>query len=242
MTYMQALLGFAVLAGAMAMVPGLDMVMTMNEAIHYGRRNGIMAGFGIQCGVLVWAVAASLGLAALISAFPLAYDIIRVIGGMCLFYLAWSMSGMSDWAKRKLGVATKQTEMQPREAADDSTASTESVARSMIAPTSRPSLFSSWWRGFLTDFFNPKIGVFYIAVIPQFLVSGVGNLQMGLSLGLIHAIEGGVILTVVACAAATFSAKLTSSRGKSILSIVTGGVMALLGGATILDVVRSHTA
>lgn len=50
MTYMQALLGFAVLAGAMAMVPGLDMVMTMNEAIHYGRRNGIMAGFGIQCG------------------------------------------------------------------------------------------------------------------------------------------------------------------------------------------------
>lgn len=56
MTYMQALLGFAVLAGAMAMVPGLDMVMTMNEAIHYGRRNGIMAGFGIQCGVLVWAV------------------------------------------------------------------------------------------------------------------------------------------------------------------------------------------
>lgn len=112
----------------------------------------------------------------------------------------------------------------------------------MIAPTSRPSLFSSWWRGFLTDFFNPKIGVFYIAVIPQFLVSGVGNLQMGLSLGLIHAIEGGVILTVVACAAATFSAKLTSSRGKSILSIITGGVMALLGGATILDVVRSHTA
>ena len=59
MTYMQALLGFAVLAGAMAMVPGLDMVMTMNEAIHYGRRNGIMAGFGIQCVVLVWAVAAS---------------------------------------------------------------------------------------------------------------------------------------------------------------------------------------
>ena len=165
MTYMQALLGFAVLAGAMAMVPGLDMVMTMNEAIHYGRRNGIMAGFGIQCGVLVWAVAASLGLAALISAFPLAYDIIRVIGGMYLFYLAWSMSGMSDWAKRKLGVATKQTEMQPREAADDSTASTESVARSMIAPTSRPSLFSSWWRGFLTDFFNPKIGVFYICLL-----------------------------------------------------------------------------
>lgn len=242
MTYMQALLGFAVLAGAMAMVPGLDMVMTMNEAIHYGRRNGIMAGFGIQCGVLVWAVAASLGLAALISAFPLAYDIIRVIGGMYLFYLAWSMSGMSGWAKRKLGIATEQTEMQPREAADGSTASTESVARSMIAPTSRPSLFSSWWRGFLTDFFNPKIGVFYIAVIPQFLVSGVGNLQMGLSLGLIHAIEGGVILTVVACAAATFSAKLTSSHGKSILSIVTGGVMALLGGATILDVVRSHTA
>lgn len=194
MTYMQALLGFAVLAGAMAMVPGLDMVMTMNEAIHYGRRNGIMAGFGIQCGVLVWAVAASLGLAALISAFPLAYDIIRVIGGMYLFYLAWSMSGMSDWAKRKLGIATKQTEMQPREAADDSTASTESVARSMIAPTSKPSLFSSWWRGFLTDFFNPKIGVFYIAVIPQFLVSGVGNLQMGLSLGLIHAIEGGGFL------------------------------------------------
>ena len=102
MTYTQALLGFAVLAGAMSLVPGLDMMMTLNESIHYGRRNGIAASLGIQCGVLVWAVAAAAGLAALISAFPLAYDAIRVVGGLYLLYLGWTMSGASAWVRTKV--------------------------------------------------------------------------------------------------------------------------------------------
>ena len=339
MTYMQAMMGFAVLAGALSLVPGLDMMMTLNESIHYGRRNGIAASLGIQCGVLVWAVAAAAGLAALIAAFPLAYDAIRVVGGLYLLYLGWTMSGAAAWARRMLrrvfagltdggradaavaaavpphdgvsrsvaqtaardGVRPMAAEasasgetrdgeevriavkagMMPQpirsEVAANAATGTASVMRpsasaaaagapspaetprtepadgggtsmsvsavaTPLAVASTPSLLSSWWRGFLTNLLNPKIGVFYVAVIPQFLVPGVSNLLMGASLGMVHVLEGSVVLLVVACAAAYFAGKLSSSRGKTVLSLVSGAIMAVLGGATLFEVVRERMA
>ena len=273
MTYTQALLGFAVLAGAMSLVPGLDMMMTLNESIHYGRRNGIAASLGIQCGVLVWAVAAAAGLAALISAFPLAYDAIRVVGGLYLLYLGWTMSGASAWvlakARHMLGrgngghdasgpraisvskgdgdaartMSAGADSSVPAAGARRGDAAERPVSNSVVeGATVPPSLLSSWWRGFLTNLLNPKIGVFYVAVIPQFLVPGVSNLLMGASLGMVHVLEGSVVLLVVACAAAYFAGRLSGSRGKTVLSLVSGVIMAVLGGATLFEVVRERMA
>lgn len=229
MTYMQALLGFALVAGSMALVPGLDMMMVLHETINTTRARGLAAVWGISCGVLVWAVAAAVGLAALISAFPMAYDAIRVLGGLYLFYLAFSM------ARKKKGGDGKA---EPVEVKTDG-GSSAGMMKALRGSTFRECA-QSFWRGFLTDFFNPKIGVFYIAIIPQFLVPGVGNLEMGISLGMVHFVESVIVLTTVAYAASFFAGRLRNERSQRILGLVSGGIMAILGGVTIADVVKSR--
>ncbi|MBW3088685.1 LysE family translocator [Bifidobacterium sp. 82T24] len=227
MTYVQALLGFALVAGSMALVPGLDMMMVLHETINAGRRRGVAAVWGISLGVLVWAVAAAVGLAALINAFPLAYDAIRVIGGLYLLYLAFSMARK----KKSHGGAPKPV--------DVGSGTVKHVDVSRETSTFGDCL-QSFWRGFLTDFFNPKIGVFYIAVIPQFLVPGINNLEMGVSLGLVHFVESVLVLTTVAYAASYFAGRLHNERSQRILGLISGAIMAILGGVTIADVVRSR--
>ncbi|MBT1177075.1 LysE family translocator [Bifidobacterium callimiconis] len=247
MTYMQALLGFALVAGSMALVPGLDMMMVLHETINTTRARGLAAVWGISCGVLVWAVAAAVGLAALISAFPMAYDAIRVLGGLYLFYLAFSMA-----RKKKSGDGKAEPVEIKTDGAAGDTSSTVSSTRQLPGKPGlagmmgmlRGSTFrecaQSFWRGFLTDFFNPKIGVFYIAIIPQFLVPGVGNLEMGISLGMVHFVESVIVLTTVAYAASFFAGRLRNERSQRILGLVSGGIMAILGGVTIADVVKSR--
>ncbi|TPF96536.1 lysine transporter LysE [Bifidobacterium sp. UTCIF-39] len=234
MTYMQALIGFALVAGSMALVPGLDMMMVLHETINTTRARGIAAVWGISCGVLVWAVAAAVGLAALINAFPMAYDAIRVLGGLYLFYLAFSM------ARKKTDTGEKNGAVQS--ATGESAGADAGVAG--VSAAMRTSNFrecaQSFWRGFLTDFFNPKIGVFYIAIIPQFLVPGVGNLEMGISLGMVHFVESVIVLTTVAYAASFFASRLRNERSQRILGLVSGAIMAILGGVTIADVVKSR--
>ncbi|PJM74230.1 lysine transporter LysE [Bifidobacterium primatium] len=234
MTYMQALLGFALVAGSMALVPGLDMMMVLHETINTSRRRGIAAAWGISCGVLVWAVAAAVGLAALINAFPMAYDAIRVVGGLYLFYLAFSMARKKKSNSDDMIVKEIDTDADARHRAN---VSRETSLRE--SPTFGDCA-QSFFRGFLTDFFNPKIGVFYIAIIPQFLVSGVSNLQMGVSLGLIHFVESILVLTTVSYAAAFFAGRLRNERSQRILGLVSGAIMAVLGGVTIADVVKSR--
>lgn len=240
MTYMQALLGFALVAGSMALLPGLDMMMVINETINATRKRGIAAACGISFGVLAWAVAAAVGLAAIINAFPLAYDAIRLLGGLYLFYLAFSLvrrpKAEADEATRMSEVS--QTTGTTKSAATDATASTATVGRGPLASP----IVSSFVRGFLTDLFNPKIGVFYIAVIPQFLVPGVDHLQMGISLGLIHFTESMMVLITLACMAAFFAGRLKSGRSRRVLSLVSAGIMAVLGGMTVTEAIRSRLA
>ncbi|MBW3090814.1 LysE family translocator [Bifidobacterium miconisargentati] len=225
MTYVQALLGFTLVAGSMALLPGLDMMMVVNETINTTRRRGIAAACGISFGVLAWAVAAAVGLAAIINALPVAYDAIRLLGGLYLLYLAVSLVRKPKDEHKAEQSQTQQPQLAPTEAAG-----------------SRFPIVSSFVRGFLTDLFNPKIGVFYIAVIPQFLVPGVDHLQMGVSLGLIHFVESMAVLITLACMAAFFAGRLKSGRSRRILSLVSAGIMAILGGVTITEAVRSRLA
>ncbi|MBW3080244.1 LysE family translocator [Bifidobacterium saguinibicoloris] len=257
MTYAQALLGFALVAGSMALLPGLDMMMVVNETINSTRRRGIAAACGISFGVLAWAVAAAVGLAALINAFPLAYDAIRLFGGVYLLYLAFSLvrrprrktsdaavadATVADATAADATAASATRTVPPARSVDASDAPDASDASRGRRAGSGAPIVSSFVRGFLTDLFNPKIGVFYIAVIPQFLVPGVDHLRMGVSLGLIHFTESMLVLITLACMAAFFAGKLRSERSRRVLSLVSAGIMAVLGGVTIADAVRSRLA
>jgi threonine/homoserine/homoserine lactone efflux protein len=94
-----AFLGAAVL---LYLTPGADMMFTLASGIAGGPKAGLAAAVGISMGVLVHVSLAAAGLAALLLAYPTAYDAIRYLGAAYLAYLAWqSWTAKDDLAKRK---------------------------------------------------------------------------------------------------------------------------------------------
>ncbi|OZI74632.1 LysE family translocator [Bordetella genomosp. 12] len=161
-----ALLSFALAALIMTLTPGLDTALVLRTAATEGARRALMAGLGICAGCLAWGAAAAFGLGALLAASQLAYDLLRIAGAVYLLYLGAGML----WRAR-----------QPR------------AANGLTAPAqAQPGTGAlGWWRrGCLTNLLNPKVGIFYLTFLPQFIPAGVDVLGFSLLLAVVHAAIG----------------------------------------------------
>lgn len=163
---MDRLLAFAVVAGLMTMVPGLDTALILRATIAHGRSAGFAAVTGVSLGLLTWGATAAAGIAALLAASRLAYDLLRTAGAIYMVYLG-----------ARLIAKTLRHESTPAHGTD--------TARRPENPTR-----SALWRGAVTNLLNPKIGVFYMAVLPQFLPESASPLWSGIGLAMIHVVEG----------------------------------------------------
>src|SRR5690606_35262859 len=137
------LLAFIAAATLLAVTPGLDTAIVLRTATVEGRRQALLAALGIGLGCLVWGVAVSLGLGALLQASELAYTVVKVVGAT---YLVW------------LGV---RLILRARTAIDHG-ATGEGVRGGRDA----------FWRGLLANLLNHKVGVFYVSFLPQFVPAG----------------------------------------------------------------------
>jgi threonine/homoserine/homoserine lactone efflux protein len=159
-TLATAVLGFAVVAAALTVTPGLDTALVLRSALTGRRREAVATAAGIVAGLFVWGAAAAAGLSALLTASRVAYDVLRFAGAA---YLVW-MGG------RLLYRAVRPRPGQEPTAAD------------------RP---GTAWRaarlGLVTNLLNPKVGAFYVALLPQFLPPGADPLAVGLLLAAVHA-------------------------------------------------------
>lgn len=173
MTLTAALLGFAALAALLTITPGLDTALVLRSALVQGRRLAIATGLGVISGAFVWGVAASVGLAALLRASEIAFTVLRFVGAAYMIFLGARML----WTKV----------IRPRD--DGAVAATD--AR----------LPRHWWgsfgKGLATNLLNPKVGAFYIAVLPQFIPPGSNELLMGVALAAIHGAETALWFTLI---------------------------------------------
>lgn len=160
---LQHLLGFAVVAGLLTMLPGIDTAQVLRSAAIGGPRLAYATLAGIMAGVFAWGIAAALGISALLVASRTAYDVVRLAGAAYLLYLG-------------LRIIVESRHAHARAAA----ASTERGART-LAP-----VFS---KAFVITLTNPKNGLFYIAMLPQFLPEGVPAALGGTLLAAIHNLE-----------------------------------------------------
>lgn len=158
-----AFAAFAVVAALLTVTPGVDTVLVLRTTVAADGRTGLVAAAGIQTGILAWACAAGLGVAALLAASTTAYTVLKVAGAAYLAGLGlWSL-----WqAARGHGV----------------------VGDSSLAPAL--SLRRSYSQGLITNLLNPKIGVFYVTLLPQFVVPGQPVLLICLGLVLVHVVLG----------------------------------------------------
>src|SRR6187431_2363535 len=122
--------------------PGVDMMLTLTRTLRHGVRGGLAAAAGIMAGCVVHALAAALGLAALIAASAAAFTVIKWAGAAYLLWLAFGMlkSALSG----------------------DVQAATPQLAES-------PGLAALFRQGVLTNVLNPKIALFFLALLPQFI-------------------------------------------------------------------------
>ena len=167
-----ALLAFAGAAGLLTIVPGLDTLLVLRTATVEGPRRAMFAGLGVCTGCLAWGILVSAGLGAVFAVSNLAYQIVRIAGAIYLFYL-----GLRLLFQREKPVLL------------DSTGEAASALGSLRC----------FIRGLLTNLLNPKVGVFYVTFLPQFIPSHVNVIGFSVLLALVHDVEGILRLSTVRC-------------------------------------------
>ena len=120
--------------------PGADMALIASRSASAGCRTGAAAALGVSAGCMVHILAGALGMAALLAGCDLAFALLRWLGAA---YLVWL--GLSLWRQGPT--------------AADPTAH----------PTPAPALHKVFVQGFLTNALNPKVALFFVAFVPQFI-------------------------------------------------------------------------
>ena len=158
---------------ALNLAPGPDMLYVSTRSLTQGRRAGVISALGIAAGSVVHTVAIASGLAALLRALPLAYDIVRLAGAA---YLIW------------LGVQALRGRAGP-------------TARQ---PLDRASEWAIFRQGAVTNILNPKVALFFLAFLPQFVDPAQGSVALQIVvLGCLFNMSGTIVNIGVAYLAAS---------------------------------------
>jgi threonine/homoserine/homoserine lactone efflux protein len=136
----------------LVLIPGPDFAIVARNTLAGGRQRGRWAAAGVSLGAVVQGTAAALGLSELIMRAQPVFQTIRWAG---VAYLA------------VLGVLAVVSAVRGRYRVDDPSGGT-------LEARGRPRRAVAWWQGFLSNVTNPKVLVFYLAVLPQFLAYGAG--------------------------------------------------------------------
>jgi threonine/homoserine/homoserine lactone efflux protein len=214
LTIYHALLAFTLAAGLLTITPGLDTALVLRTAAVEGPRRALLAGVGVCCGCLIWGLAVSVGLGTLLAASRLAYTVLR-IGGAC--YLIF------------LGVKMLLRKHRSASAMGDAVSSPVSTSPGNASA-------SRWFvRGLLTNLLNPKVGVFYVTFLPQFVPAGVSVTSFSMLLAAIHAIEGILWFCLLTLATRPLARWLQRRSVAQALDRATGTVLVGFGLGLVLD-------
>ncbi len=201
MSWPAAVLGFAAIAGVLTIIPGLDTALVLRTALIQGRRHAFATALGINTGALVWGAGAAMGVSALLTASTIGYSIVRIAGAA---YMIW------------LGFRFLRSAMSRRTDNDEFHSSRDGGSTSA---------WRCWQRGLLTNLLNPKIGAFYVAVLPQFIPSRAPHLIFGLLLAAVHDLEGMAWFAMLIYGAHPARRLLSRRSTRRAMDASTGGVL-----------------
>jgi threonine/homoserine/homoserine lactone efflux protein len=203
-----SLLAFLPVALLLTLIPGADTALVTRNALALGMRGARWTILGILTGCLIHATASALGLSAILATSARAYETVKLVGAA---YLVW------------IGVQGI------RRAGDDgSTDPSTALGTTAAAPQPRNS-GHPFTQGFLTNILNPKVALFYLTFLPQFIPAGAPVLRTSLLLAMIHNALGFAWLSIYARFVDRLRSALTRPVVKAWLERATGGALVLLG-------------
>ena len=172
--------------------PGVDLVFTVTQTLRHGVRGGLAAGAGISVGCIVHALAAAFGLAALMAASALAFDAVKWAGAG---YLLWLALGLLRSAMKRSADAGSEV--------DTAVALPPSSAASPESPAQTSTLAVVFRQGLLTNLLNPKVAIFFLALLPQFIAAQAAHKTLAfLALGAWFVLQSAVFLVALVLAVA----------------------------------------
>ena len=181
--------------------PGPDSVYVIGRSMQMGWRGGAAAALGISCGCLFHVAAAAIGLSALLMASSTAFSILKLVGAAYLIVTGLQML----WSRP--------------------------VLASAIDEPVRSSLRRVFLQGVFTNALNPKVALFFLAFLPQFVAADSAHKPLAfLTLGLIFISTGTLWCLVLAAFAAKAANRLRSSEGAiAWVNRALGGLFIYLG-------------
>ena len=205
------LLAFTLLNMSFALIPGPDVVCILTNSVARGARAGAIVCAGIACAALVHVAAASLGLTAFLAAVPTAFLIVKAAGAAYLVWIGWQM--LRHPPSLGTGPGNRVSESRWN---------------------------SPFAQGAVSNVLNPKVALFFLAILPQFIDPALGHpgLQAAV-LGLVSIVSG----TAVNLCTATLSGRarhwlLAKPRLFQRLQQVAGAALVGLGVKVALERAR----
>ena len=199
--------GFLLAAILLTASPGPDNLMVLGLGMSKGRKQGMVFGLGCALGCLSHTFLAVIGVSAIIAASPTAFTALRIGGGL---YLVW------------LGIGALRSTGGQSAAADGAPAQ---------------SLKSLFMKGLLANAINPKVVLFFLSLLPQFVVAANGNVpgQM-LALGLTFTLQAAILFGLLGYFAGAVGAWLERKPGAGTwLDRLAGTVFIALGVKLIVS-------
>ena len=179
------LLSFLGASILLSLMPGPDNIFVLTESLTKGYRNGVAISLGLCVGVLLHTLAAATGLSIIIQQSAIAFSVVKYLGAAYLIYLAY--------------LATRELRQ------DLDLTSNVSNEDFRIIPLIK--------KGFMMNVLNPKVSLFFIAFLPQFIkVDGLNITLQMIFLGLIFMLQALVVFSFIAILSSRLTKQLNSER------------------------------
>ena len=234
-----SLLAFVPVALLLTLIPGADTALVTRNALALGLRGARWTILGILTGCLIHATASALGLSAILATSARAYEAVKLAGAA---YLVWIGIQSIRHAGSDRGYGSLDSARDDKYgsldfarddggyARDDRGRHPERAKRVEGSAPDHP-----FMQGFLTNILNPKVALFYLTFLPQFIPAGAPVLRTSLLLAMIHNVLGFAWLSLYARFVDRLRSALTRPVVKGWLERVTGGVLVTIGARLAWD-------
>ena len=190
--------------------PGVDMMLVLTRTLRHGVAGGIAAALGVAAGCIVHTLVAAFGLAALLAASAAAFAAVKWAGAAYLLWLAFGMLRDGLRAGETLSVDAERAAASP------------GAAR----------LFA---QGLVTNVLNPKVAIFFLALLPQFIASDAPDKLLAfLFLGAWFVVQGALFLVAFVLLVAPLRRWRANRTGARLLNVAGAGLFAWLAARLAL--------
>jgi threonine/homoserine/homoserine lactone efflux protein len=202
-----SLLAFIGISVLLSVTPGPDMAVVTKNALAHGRRGVVLTTTGIALALAIWITATAVGLSALLRASGEPLFVLKLVGAAYLAYL---------------GVRTLiESRRRPAD-----------LMATAPAPAPAHAIFR---QGFLSALTNPKLGVFFVTFLPQFVAPGQAVLPRLLLLGAIFAVIGWSWMNAYGLLVSRLRDVITAPRVRQWMERVTGVVLLGFGARLAVE-------